>query len=483
MSTTVRLPMRALSLDALRGLAILLMLFSSEIPFHVLPSWMYHAQVPPPEHVFNPNLPGITWVDLVFPFFLFAMGAAIPLALSRRLEKGTSYYAIIGSVLLRGVLLVGFAIYVMQIRPYVISKQPNTGTWIQALIGFALLFPVLARLPDNWNSKLKTVIRLLGLAGAATLMLTTTFNDGKGFTPYRFDIIILVLANVSVFGSLIWLLTKRNWLFRIGFLGILLAMRLSSTYDGWVHWIWTVTPASFVYQFRFLQYLFITIPGTIIGDILLSWMKPSSKEPVNNILGDIHASEFSWTKPRLILISLLVIFLNVLLVVGLKARLVLATSLVSLILIALTWYLVKNANNGTEKTISKIFQWGTYWLILGLIFEAYEGGIKKDPATISYYFVTSGLAMFLLIFFIIAVDVFKKERWLRLLIQNGQNPLVAYAGINSLIPPILALTKLDGVIQAITPTPWLGVLRGAFLTYLVALATRFFTKQRIFLRT
>jgi predicted acyltransferase len=81
---------RSLPLDALRGLAILLMVFSGRIPFGVLPEWMYHAQVPPPAHVFNGAIPGITWVDLVFPFFLFAMGAAIPLALQTRLTQGHS---------------------------------------------------------------------------------------------------------------------------------------------------------------------------------------------------------------------------------------------------------------------------------------------------------------------------------------------------------------------------------------------------------
>lgn len=33
-------------------------------------TWMFHAQTPPPTYAFNPDVPGITWVDLVFPFFL-----------------------------------------------------------------------------------------------------------------------------------------------------------------------------------------------------------------------------------------------------------------------------------------------------------------------------------------------------------------------------------------------------------------------------
>ena len=75
---------RAYALDALRGIAILMMVLLSVEPTSVLnhlPSFMYHGQVPPPNFKFDPNLPGVTWADMVFPFFLFSMGAAIPFAL------------------------------------------------------------------------------------------------------------------------------------------------------------------------------------------------------------------------------------------------------------------------------------------------------------------------------------------------------------------------------------------------------------------
>ena len=65
---------RAYSLDALRGYAILTMVLSATVVYGILPAWMYHAQEPPPTHAYQPDLAGLTWVDLVFPFFLFAMG-------------------------------------------------------------------------------------------------------------------------------------------------------------------------------------------------------------------------------------------------------------------------------------------------------------------------------------------------------------------------------------------------------------------------
>lgn len=103
---------RALALDALRGYAIITMVLSATIVTHVLPGWMSHAQTPPPDHVFNPLLPGITWVDLVFPFFLFAMGAAFPFSIRKRAEKGDSKLKLVYEAVKRGIQLTFFAIFI-----------------------------------------------------------------------------------------------------------------------------------------------------------------------------------------------------------------------------------------------------------------------------------------------------------------------------------------------------------------------------------
>ena len=47
---------RALALDALRGYAIITMVLSATIISSILPGWMSHAQTPPPEHIFNPEI-------------------------------------------------------------------------------------------------------------------------------------------------------------------------------------------------------------------------------------------------------------------------------------------------------------------------------------------------------------------------------------------------------------------------------------------
>jgi predicted acyltransferase len=126
------------SLDALRGIAILGMAWSGMLP-DTLPAWMYHAQLPPPEHNFNPQVFGITWVDLIFPMFLFSMGAAIPVAINNRLERGQSPFAIVRWLIGRALLLASFSIFDQHLRPGVWSSSPDTSTWLTALGGFGLM--------------------------------------------------------------------------------------------------------------------------------------------------------------------------------------------------------------------------------------------------------------------------------------------------------------------------------------------------------
>ncbi len=472
---------RALALDALRGLAILAMLLSGQLPFdeHALPAWMYHAQVPPPAFEWNGALPGLTWVDLVFPFFLFAMGAAIPLAFSRRMEQAESRWRLLLFIFERGFLLSFFALFVQAIRPYTLAAHPGTGTWLVALLGFLLLFPILCRLPTTWPRAARWALRGAGWLGAMLLLALARYPDGSGFKLTRSDIIIVVLANMAVFGSLTWLFTRQQLLPRLGLLGILVAIRLSNMpkpVEGWVHDVWGFSPLPWLYQLYYLQYLCIVIPGTIAGDLLQQWLRrPGRAERPSNADGPP-------SRHSLALVALM-LALVVVLLAGLKARWLLETTLLTFVLCGAGYWLLRRAPDATGRLYRQLFLWAIYWLVLGLFLEPYEGGIKKDRATLSYYFVTSGLAICVLIGFSIVVDVFRRQRWLQLLIDNGQNPMIAYAGINNFVTPLLALTTASQWLARFVTTPWRGFWKGVLVTTLMALAVSFCTRRRIFWRT
>ncbi|MER3557894.1 MAG: DUF5009 domain-containing protein, partial [Thermus sp.] len=69
---------RLLALDVFRGLTVLLMLFVNNQTLYNPPSWLGHA----------PFASGVYLADWVFPWFLLAMGVAIPFSRRRFLASG-----------------------------------------------------------------------------------------------------------------------------------------------------------------------------------------------------------------------------------------------------------------------------------------------------------------------------------------------------------------------------------------------------------
>src|SRR3954464_1608507 len=93
---------RISSIDALRGITILVMVFVNELAnTRNIPTWMKHMPA---------DADAMSFVDVVFPAFLFIVGMAIPFALGGRLARGDSPAALQAHVLARttGLLVLGF---------------------------------------------------------------------------------------------------------------------------------------------------------------------------------------------------------------------------------------------------------------------------------------------------------------------------------------------------------------------------------------
>lgn len=265
------------SLDALRGFAILTMVLSGSIAFNgVLPAWMYHAQVPPPLHKFNPAIPGITWVDLVFPFFLFSMGAAIPLSLQKHIASGKGFLFVLQTATKRFALLAFFALFTQHMKAWVISDTPGVQAQLLSIAAFILLFFQFYEYRDVSKKQLFIILKLIAFAIAFILLWLLPFKQGSGFDFYKSDIIIMVLANMAFFGTLIWYATKHQPLLRIGILPFVMAIFLAGkeTDPSFTKTIFEwkqIGGVSFdwLYKFYFLKYLFIIIPGTFAGEWLI----------------------------------------------------------------------------------------------------------------------------------------------------------------------------------------------------------------------
>jgi predicted acyltransferase len=496
---------RSTALDSLRGLAIIGMVFSGTIATS-LPSWMYHAQVGPRSGMkFDASFPGITWVDLVFPFFLFAMGAAIPLALSSKLQKGSTSASLVPAILKRFFLLAFFAVAIYHTTPYRVGGEWN---YALALLAFVLFFLSFVRLPKasgSANSILRlplsretanTVINYSGMALLAGLIAFNVVSQPEvfrqGFKLSHNDIILLVLANMAVFGSIVWMLTRTNVTLRLALMAFLLALRLTSDAEGsWNQWIWNFnpmqwlpesvtalvyTPGGWLYRMDFLKYLLIVLPGTIAGDILLQGSMKHEKT---------DASE-KWRMIAFLILMIAFVISNLAclysrwLTVNLVINLILSG--VGFLILATTkstfsrkfdqWFSRNSGNqsgsspdNPLSMLYKRLYSWGTGWLLLGTAFEAFEGGIRKDHATISYFFVTAGLAIFTFLFFSILIDYFGKGKGVKYISDCGQNPMLAYVAGTFVMVPLLVFAGLMPSINRLYELhPWLGIVKGLIIT-------------------
>lgn len=463
---------RADSIDLLRGLAIVGMVLSGQMLWHSdLPAWLFHAQVPPPLFRFDPSVAGITWVDLVFPFFLFSMGAAFPLALNRRLEeKGESVASIVVSIVKRWALLAFFAIALANLRPGTLAPLPAWGAAVVQLTAwgcFGLLFLRVERFSAHRNR----LMHAGGLAALVVLLCAVKWLGGAEVSIRNSDIIILVLANMALFGSLIWLCTRRNVQARLGVLALLVALRLGVQVDGsWNQALWNWTPAAWLFHFDYLKYLCIIIPGTIAGECFLRRMQQGADSDRMPLVRKDTATA---------LLAALIVVVNLW---GLFTRHLTANLVVSIVLGAALHALLRHDDSPTGRLHRQLIDWGLFWLLLGLCVEAFEGGIKKDHATLSYFFVTSGLASATLVW----ANTLMCSRDIRFgaLVKCGRNPMVAYTAAGFLLMPLLVLTHTSQWLQWFSELhPWTGAARGVIVTAAVMGITVLCTNKRLFWRT
>ena len=87
---------RIYSIDIMRGLTLILMLFVNDLYMPGVPAWLGHRAA---------NFDGMGLADWVFPGFLFMVGMSVPYSIGNRIEKGENNFAISKHILIRTVSL------------------------------------------------------------------------------------------------------------------------------------------------------------------------------------------------------------------------------------------------------------------------------------------------------------------------------------------------------------------------------------------
>src|SRR5580698_4684860 len=111
---------RVTSIDALRGFVMFMMIYVNDIagaPQRLIPDWMVHFSDR------HDHGSGMTFVDLVFPGFLFVMGMSIPFAFEARLGKGEPLWKIILHAVARTLSLLAIGILMVN------GESGGTALW------------------------------------------------------------------------------------------------------------------------------------------------------------------------------------------------------------------------------------------------------------------------------------------------------------------------------------------------------------------
>jgi predicted acyltransferase len=183
---------RCTSIDALRGLVMFMMIFVNDLAGagRIAPNWMVHFSDR------HHGGSGMTFVDLVFPAFLFIVGMSVPFALGGRVAKGEPVWRVFGHVALRTACLLFIGILM-------VHETPDTGAlgwpgnwwcvlmYLSAIAAFCSISPRASAAP-GWSAWRVSSLcaRLAGLA--ALVWLAFAFRGARGqriltLAPFSLD--------------------------------------------------------------------------------------------------------------------------------------------------------------------------------------------------------------------------------------------------------------------------------------------------------
>jgi heparan-alpha-glucosaminide N-acetyltransferase len=197
---------RLASIDIFRGLTMVVMIFVNELSgVHGLPWWTYHAHA---------QDDAMTYVDMVYPFFLFAVGLSMPLAIKARLKKNASLAALWLHVILRSAGLIVLGLILANAErgdPARMGLNPNLWA-ILGLLGGALYLSVYTG--SKRGATVHRVLRVIGLVLVVAMYAIyrrTTLDGHVGWINGSYPE-ILGLIGYTFFAISILYIPTRRWL-------------------------------------------------------------------------------------------------------------------------------------------------------------------------------------------------------------------------------------------------------------------------------
>ncbi len=195
---------RVASIDVLRGITMAVMIFVNDLAsVHGLSKWTYHMPA---------RVDAMTYVDMVFPAFLFIVGMSLPIAVRSRLRRYPSLGGLWLHIILRSLALLVLGLILanadrgdgtrMHLSPYLWA--------LIGLIGGILLWNVYTGVNRKW-------VLALRLAGAGLLFFDFAIyrratHVGEAWIRFSYPE-ILGLIGLTYFAVCLLYIPTRRWRF------------------------------------------------------------------------------------------------------------------------------------------------------------------------------------------------------------------------------------------------------------------------------
>ena len=193
---------RVISIDIFRGLTMAVMVFVNDLSsVHGLSKWTYHMPA---------NVDAMTYVDMVYPAFLFIVGMAMPIAIGQRLKRNASVASLWMHVVLRAIALLVLGL-ILANAEHGDAARMHIAPQLWALLGLAgaiLLWNVYSGLSSR-------VVLLLRSAGAALIVIMFAIfrrstPGGERWINFSYPE-ILGLIGLTYFAVCLLYIPTRRW--------------------------------------------------------------------------------------------------------------------------------------------------------------------------------------------------------------------------------------------------------------------------------
>ena len=360
---------RLISLDVFRGFTILLMTIVNNPG-----SWA--AIYPPLAHA---EWHGCTPTDLVFPFFIFIMGSAIPFAMPTKQFD----YAVFNKIIVRSLRIFCLGLFLNYFsRIELLGLEGISLLLLRLMITFAVAYALLG----NFSLKIKTYL----VFGIFAILLILAYSQIEAFQDVRIPGVLQRIGIVYFFVSLLYLKTN---------LKTQLLVAASILLGYWIVMAFVPVPGFGAANFEKGTNLAAWLDNLVLKGHLWSYSKTWDPEGILSTLPAIATGIFGMLIGQVLNLKIT------------KIEIIKKTAIIGIALLST----------------------GLLWSI---VFP-----INKSLWTSSYVLYTAGIATICLTLLYWIIDVLNYKKWIKLFLIWGVNPMIVFF-FSGIIPRVLSAIKI-----------------------------------------